>query len=261
MENNEAREPEEDNLEANQALSELLDAESDEDNQETEPLITEKMVSEFGLPKNMVGKPLSEYGKSHRNLRNELTQTKQQLSELSTQFSELSAKQQETIEKEVEEELGEEPDPLEDPKGYAKYVKKQLALTEKKIRDEVRSELEKEFEPIKKEKRAAEEAELAAIFKEQIGEDYEGIVAEWAKTENLTRTEVKYYLDNPKKLVKPVLNYFKAKEYDNLLTQREKGEQVVKKAKNRIAEDEYKVSRQLRNETANPVMKELLERL
>ena len=52
---------------------ETVEETQSEESEPKEFIITDEMVKEWGLPKEMAGKPLSEAGKSYRNLQKEFT--------------------------------------------------------------------------------------------------------------------------------------------------------------------------------------------
>lgn len=104
------------------------------------PVVTEEMVKEYPALKTLIGKPITEVMKSHAALNTRLSQSENELSTLKNKGTDKKPETQKKVEQPVkadtqvtktaEEEIdeliekAELPDPIDDPKGYAKALGK-----------------------------------------------------------------------------------------------------------------------------------------
>ena len=177
-----------------------------EESEDSTPLITEKIAKEAGLPKELVGKPIDELGKSYRNLLTDYTKK-------SSELAELKKVQVKDTPKETEKELSidEMPDPIEDIEGFREWMKRYDAQS--------RNRLKKELEPIETAKKAQTVKDTFDNIADAVGKnvDIKSLIDEWGEHSELSESDYEIYLSNPKRLIKPVIDFYYAKAYKQQL--------------------------------------------
>lgn len=248
-----------------------LDTSAKADETKDSSLVTEELANEMGLPKGFIGRPLSEVGKSYKESKSWANTTNQELIQLKADLENLKGQVSQTQLKKAEEDakkeadiktedlLGEIPDSLEDPEGFNQWLLKRDSLIAESLRKEFRKELKEESEKIKKEFQnnpALKTAEQMAIEKtdkmiiESIqnslpeGIDANALLTAWLeeiKDDFKEIAESGLYANKPQRLVKDVLNWFKAQSYDSLKNQKESD--LIKKIHKKTKENLEKASK------------------
>lgn len=208
----EATNPEEEVEETEEVLTENENDEAEEaeaeaeDSEDSTLLITEKIAKEAGLPKELIGKPIDELGKSYRNLLADYTKK-------ASELAELKKVQVKDTPKEAEKELSidEMPDPIEDIEGFKEWMKRYDAQS--------KSRLKQELKPIEDAKRAQSVKDTFDNIADAVGKnvDIKTLIDEWGEHSGLSEEDYEIYTSNPKRLIKPVIDYYYAKAYKQQL--------------------------------------------
>lgn len=245
LENEQAEMQPQEDTEAEEVLENDEDAELEDEEPEEEaeePKITEKIIAEAKLPKEFIGKPISELSKSYRNLVADYTNKAKELAELKKQ----------SVKPEVEETEG-IPDPIDDPKAYAEYIAKQV---------------EKRLQPIEEAKKAQKADMVFKDIQSQLGKDVDlkALLNEWGEYNGLTEQDYVEYANNPERLTKPVIDYFYAKKYKSELAKRKKAEnstEISRQAKKTTTADPSRLVSYNKNnaQNDNDAVKRLLKML
>lgn len=234
-------------------------------------LITKELAEQLGIPKDFIGKPLSEIGKSYSasvdwgntnnkeliQLKTDLETLKGQVSQTQLQKAEKEAKEE--ADKKTETLLGEIPDYVDDPTGLNKWLIKRDSLMAETLRKEFREELKEESDKIKKDfqdnptlKKAEEMAleQTVTILVDNIqgllpkGVGAGEVLDAWLEDNGENFNELVdggFYKDKPEKLVKDVINWFKAQSYDSLKDQKESD--IIKKIHKETKKNLEKISK------------------
>lgn len=256
---NEAEEPKEKEI---QNEDPPVEQDQDGDSKVEDSLITEELVKVMGLPKGLIGRPLSEVGKSYKesvrwgNENNqELIQLKSRLEQLEGQVTDSQkAKVEKEAQKETEDLLGEIPDTIDDPHGFNEWLKKRDEIVEKKFSKIIEDKLGDVMEKINNNPSLKTAEDLAAknatkqivrTLDEQLPEGAGGetLLNAWLdeKAEDYELlAKSGYYKNNPKKLTDDILSWYKAQSYDSL--KNEKESDIIKKIHTKTKENLNKVS-------------------
>jgi len=218
--------------EVEETNQEVIQEEPEQVESENTNVLSSEYVKEFGLPKEFIGKPVTELGKSYRNLLGKLTEQGQTISQL-------KKSKVENTEKEVVVEEKDFPDPVEFPEEF----KKALKDFRSKVKDELRREILNEVEPTLKPAQEIAMKNQQIEISKAISNGLEGVEAKEAITlwseQNPDLVEA---IKNGDKtidtnfFIKDVINTFKANQYDSL--KENNGEliknEVHKKLKNEL---------------------------
>ena len=209
-----------------------------------EAVITPEMAKAWGLPKEMAGKPIEEAGKSYRNLLAEFTKKNAELAELKKV-------------KKPESDIEEIPDPLEDLEGFKSWVKQ--------FKESMTGTVEENVKPIQEARKAQAIKESLDNIQSKLPKDVDvsQLLNEWGDYNELSEDDYQEYLDNPKRFVKPVIDFYYAKEYKAKLKQAEKKSKdlFIKSQRNEQADTSINTYNKSRPEESNDVFKRLIKEL
>lgn len=200
---------------------------------EEERIITAKDAKDLGLPPSFIGKPLSEAGKSYKEVVKWENKNNQEIKQLKAMLEELrpfiTKEHIDKAEVEADEEIDDDmPDPYTEKAAYKKWLadrdRRRDELTAKKVLEQV-----KNLPSLKTaEQIALKQQEKATIdlIKDALpdGVDVIAEINKWAKEHEdslQSLTESNYYQNNPKKLAEDVINWYKANSYDSLKSEKE----------------------------------------
>lgn len=228
--------------EEEEVLANDEEGEEEEEASDNEPKITAEMAIDAGLPKEFVGKPISELSKSYRNLLADYTNKSKELAEL----KKAPAKPKEPENDDI-------PDPIDDPKGYAEYLI---------------SQVERKLMPIEEAKKAQEANQVIEQIRSQLpkGVDFSALLNEWGNYNGLTEADYADYINNPKRLLRPVVDYYYAKRYREELARQKKvnnNAEIAKQAKKTTQADLSQLSsyKKTTSENSDDPVKRLLKML
>lgn len=217
--------------------------EQQEDNSLASSEITEELAKVLGLPDSFVGKPLSEAGKSYKNTVTWESKNNRLIKNLEAKIDELSNSQKDKIEKQADKEttseLGEMPDPVTDSVGFRSWLQKR----DDKILDKARAFLDENPTLKQSQEMAAREMERLTRegIKDKLPEDVnvDEIIEAWlAENENDYQDMLKsgMYNHKPQRLVKDVVNWYKANSFDSLKDTKESdiNKEIHKKVKENL---------------------------
>lgn len=208
----------------------------------SERLLTEAEVKELGLPKNFVGKPFKDAGKSYKETVKWQNKNNQEIKNLEKKLETVLDKISDKDLKNIEDEAGTEaiadvikdvPDSVTEPEKFAKWLletiqtvsQKQSGLIVEKIMEKVgdipsiKTAEDVALQNMENETMKALQAGLpegvkaAEVFEEWFNdnqEDYEAMV------------QTGLYKNNPNKLIKDILIWHKASNYDSLKSTKDK---------------------------------------
>jgi hypothetical protein len=228
-------------------------------------LVTEELATAMNLPKGMIGKPLSDVGKSYRESLSWANSNNQKLisleAKLSTLEGQLSTKQVKEAEAaanlETKNQLGKMPDPIEKPDEFAEWLEKRDQIKEQKmlkVFEEKTQGIVKSFDDNPKLKQAEEIAAQntwntinkniqSSLPKDMKAEDVLNAFFENNPEEDLYikvgDQKISIYDGKPRKFVADVLTWLKSQSYDSLKNQKESD--VIKKIQKKTKENLEKV--------------------
>lgn len=241
-----------------------------------ELLITEELAKSFGVSKSFIGKPIEELAKSHKEALKWGTENSQQLKEMSKQLEELKSglnqKQVESAQEVVEDELGDMPDPVDDPKGFKDYMKSfKKALRDEAIK-EAKAQIENDPSIKTAQDLAAKQSEemTLKLIQSSLGEDEKAdeVLQNWFEANEKyvpQLMESGIYKNNPEKLANDILQFHKANSFDALKSAQDsdtklKIHQKTKENLARVKPSMTKSSTSPRTETKNGgLVSEMLE--
>lgn len=228
-----------DNLESNQE-PEVKQPETQES--ESDGLITEEIAKQYGLSKTFIGKPLIEGIKSYSELLKLDGKRANEIAELRKQVEALKVtpKEQQKAEQQTENELGDMPDPLDDPKGFSDWMKRRDEILLENAEKRIEAKYKDKFE-------TAEQVSTESLMNKtfqlvQTGlpedEDVQAVIADYME-ENKD-----YYQEliemgrgrTPEQISREILKDYKAKMYDkqSKLTQEEIEQKASEKAQSEL---------------------------
>lgn len=225
-----------DSTETKEAEESEAETETQEETQEeVKPeIISDKIIEQFPTLKMYRGKPIKELAPSYDKLVRKLHETIQKNKELEGKLSKTSLN-----------ELGEPPDPIENPAEFKAWMDRRDKLLKAQILAEVKQEPEPVINP------------LAEVKKRLPDADVEKIVDEWGKfnsrrlfdaTGNLKPEIKKMYQEDPDLMVDELISFY------NLLSKAEQNElQIEKRAKEETfkqTKEAFKKARQTKKESS-----------
>ena len=261
-----------------ETTEEEIEIEESEDNIQTDTkiensLVTEELATAMNLPKGMIGKPLSEVGKSYRESLSWANSNNQKLISLETKLSalegQLSTKQVKEAETaanlETKNQLGKMPDPIEKPEEFAEWLEKRDQIKEQKmlkVFEEKTQGIVKSFDDNPKLKQAEEIAAQntwntinkniqSSLPKDMEAEDVLNAFFENNPEEDMYikvgDQKISIYDGKPRKFVADVLTWLKSQSYDSLKNQKESD--VIKKIQKKTKENLEKVGSKVKLKT------------
>lgn len=228
-----------DNLESNQE-PEIKQPETQES--ESDGLITEEIAKQYGLSKTFIGKPLIEGIKSYSELLKLDGKRANEIAELRKQVEALKVtpKEQQKAEQQTENELGDMPDPLDDPKGFSDWMKRRDEILLENAEKRIEAKYKDKFE-------TAEQVSTESLMNKtfqlvQTGlpedEDVQAVIADYMEENK------EYYQEliemgrgrTPEQISREILKDYKAKMYDkqSKLTQEEIEQKASEKAQSEL---------------------------
>lgn len=228
-----------DNLESNQE-PEIKQPETQES--ESDGLITEEIAKQYGLSKTFIGKPLIEGIKSYSELLKLDGKRANEIAELRKQVEALKVtpKEQQKAEQQTENELGDMPDPLDDPKGFSDWMKRRDEILLENAEKRIEAKYKDKFE-------TAEQVSTESLMNKtfqlvQTGlpedEDVQSVIADYMEENK------EYYQEliemgrgrTPEQISREILKDYKAKMYDkqSKLTQEEIEQKASEKAQSEL---------------------------
>ena len=228
-----------DNLESNQE-PEVKQPETQES--ESDGLITEEIAKQYGLSKTFIGKPLIEGIKSYSELLKLDGKRANEIAELRKQVEALKVtpKEQQKAEQQTENELGDMPDPLDDPKGFSDWMKRRDEILLENAEKRIEAKYKDKFE-------TAEQVSTESLMNKtfqlvQTGlpedEDVQAVIADYMEENK------EYYQEliemgrgrTPEQISREILKDYKAKMYDkqSKLTQEEIEQKASEKAQSEL---------------------------
>ena len=205
------------------------EADSKNNNKIGEQEITEELADVLGLPKTFIGKPLSEAGKSYKETVKWENKNNQAIKDLQKNMedliSKISDKDFKKFEKEANKEAADEiPDPVTEPEVFSEWLKKRDDLIMGKVLEKVGQSPTM----LKAEEMAAKELENSTITSLQAnlpkGVKAADILNDWFEEnqddyEDMVKSGL--YKNKPQKLIKDIINWYKAGSFDSLKNMKE----------------------------------------
>ena len=200
-----------------------LNIQASEENLETnntheEQVINEEMVQLFGVPKNLVGKPITELAKSYKEASKKLTQLAQEKSALKKQIESQAVKDHNA------------PDPLEydNNEAYNRAMNEYLdSVIEQRLASKL-SPLQQQFV------QTQTQSVFGAIQKQLPDVNPEEVAQEWMEENGYTPEDGQtIFQGDINRVIKSIVNYQKAKELDKVRTaiDKESGDKAIEAIK------------------------------
>ncbi|MGE5433029.1 MAG: hypothetical protein ACM3QX_18270 [Syntrophomonadaceae bacterium] len=212
------------------AKTETPEEEEEESAAPSEPVMTAEFVREHGLPKNMVGLPYSELGRSYRNITSEYTRTRQKMAEMERGHTEkpVAEKREEaapvpeekSLDVLVQEHLSKLPDPLDDgfQSGLTKAITSIAVTIQNSVRKEYAKALADETGKLKPQIESAQEYAKRQAQKE-LSDEIQRNLPEGVNIQEVLKAFKEEYADDlidlmpiyekkPQRFVKDLVNFF-----------------------------------------------------
>lgn len=215
--------------------------------EEDSSIITQKFAIEAGLPKSMIGKPMSEMAKAYKNLNAEFTKKSQGLSELGrkidaleNQFSQQATTKAEK--QEIQETFEDIPDPVSEPEKFKAYMKNRDKARESEIEKRILNTIEAKLNPalqgIQNQELQNNRELIIKSIHEFAGKDVDvgSLINMWAEDLGLSDEDSLAYLKNPQRLIKSLKHFWDATTLQETLLKKTKevGDKNVEKVVEKI---------------------------